>query len=134
MLLRSLTYTSVARSDLRQSDLAAIHNTALAENARRGITGLLIFNGARFLQILEGSSEALAQLVDNLRRDPRHSNLQVRHDDPIDRRSFPDWSMELVEVSTGLVEARDTVSDRLPSGVAPMVRNRVVRMTESISA
>jgi hypothetical protein len=93
--LRSITYTSLARLDLDAADLQAIHATAQRENARRNITGLLIFNGTHFLQIIEGEPEPLAQLVENLRRDPRHRGLEVRHDTPIDERSFPDWSMEL---------------------------------------
>jgi hypothetical protein len=131
--LRSVTYTSLARPDLEESDLEAIHETALRENAARDITGLLIFNGTHFLQIIEGDGDMLAQLVENLRRDPRHSGLEVRHDAPIEARSFPDWSMELVKVSASPPKARETVIDRLPDGVSEGVRNRVIRMTEQIS-
>ena len=71
MPLRSITYTSLARLDLQASDLEAIHETAVRENARRNITGLLIFNGTHFLQILEGPGDALSQLIENLRGDQR---------------------------------------------------------------
>jgi hypothetical protein len=133
MSLRSLTYTSLARLDLQESDLEAIHETAQRENARRDITGLLIFNGTHFLQILEGEAKALAQLLENLRRDQRHSGVEVRHDHPIDGRSFPGWSMELVKVSASSFAASETVQERLPDGVSEGVRNRVIRMTEQIS-
>jgi len=105
----------------------------MRENALRGTTGLLIFNGTHFLQILEGAPENLSQLIENLRRDQRHSGLAVRHDVPIEGRSFPDWSMELVKVSEASFLAAETINDRLPEGIAPGVRNRVIRMTESIS-
>jgi hypothetical protein len=131
--LRSITYTSLARLDLDAADLQAIHATAQRENAPRNLTGLLIFNGTHFLQIIEGEPEPLAQLVENLRRDPRHRGLEVRHDTPIDERNFPDWSMELVRVSAARREARDTVKERLPDGLPDGVRNRVIRMTEQIS-
>ena len=134
MALRSVTYTSLARADLLESDLEDIRRTAQTENAARGITGLLIFNGTHFLQIIEGSKAALGQLMENLRRDQRHSRVEVRHDDPIDERSFPDWSMELVKVSTDSVDAKATVSDRLPETIEPIIKNRVIRMTENISA
>jgi hypothetical protein len=48
-------------------------------------------------------------------------------------RSFPDWSMELVRVSASYFEAKETVSERLPGSVAEPVRERVIRMTETIS-
>ena len=133
MNLRSLTYTSLARLDLESSDLEAIHDTAERENKARGITGLLIFNGTHFLQIIEGDAPTLSQLLENLRRDPRHSGLEVRHDAPIEQRSFPDWSMELVKVSANSLAARDTVQDRLPGDISDRVRNRVIRMTDGIS-
>ena len=78
MSLRSVTYTSLARLDLQAAELEAIHDTARRENAARGITGLLIFNGTHFLQIIEGAPDAIDELVDRLRRDPRHSGVEVR--------------------------------------------------------
>jgi hypothetical protein len=133
MSLKSLTYTSLARLDLQASDLEAIYRTARDENALEGITGLLIFNGTHFLQIIEGAPDAIDDLLERLRRDPRHSGLEVRDVQTVDARSFPDWSMELVRVSASYFEARDTVSDRLPEATAPDVRERIIRMTEAIS-
>lgn len=133
MSLKSLTYTSLARLDLEASDLEAIHRTAREVNALEGITGLLIFNGTHFLQIIEGAPNAIDELVQKLRRDPRHSAFEVRDERAIDERSFPDWSMEMVRVSASYFEAKDTISDRLPDATVDDVRNRVIRMTEAIS-
>lgn len=133
MSLKSLTYTSLARLDLEASDLEAIHRTAREVNALEGITGLLIFNGTHFLQIIEGAPDAIDELVERLRRDPRHNGLEIRDERKIERRSFPDWSMEMVRVSASYFEAKDAVSDRLPETTAPAVRERVFRMTEAIS-
>jgi hypothetical protein len=133
MALKSLTYTSLARLDLTARDIEAIHRTARDVNSIEGITGLLIFNGTHFLQIVEGSPLAIDDLVERLRRDPRHSGIEIRDQRGIDERSFPDWSMELVRVSASYFEAKDTVSDRLPETVSEPVRERVIQMTEAIS-
>jgi len=133
MALKSLTYTSLARLDLTARDIEAIHRNARDVNSIEGITGLLIFNGTHFLQIVEGSPLAIDDLVERLRRDPRHSGIEIRDQRGIDERSFPDWSMELVRVSAGYFEAKDTVSDRLPETVSEPVRERVIQMTEAIS-
>lgn len=133
MPLKSLTYTSLARLDLEAGDLEAIHRTAREVNALEGITGLLIFNGTHFLQIVEGAPHAIDDLVDRLRRDPRHNGVEVRDERMVERRSFPDWSMELVRVNASYFEAKDTVSERLPDDTASDVRDRVIRMTEAIS-
>ena len=133
MDLKSLTYTSLARLDLTAADLEAIHRTALEVNALDGISGLLIFNGTHFLQIVEGAPDAVDELVERLRRDPRHSALEVRDERTVTQRSFPGWSMELVRVSASYFEAKDTIADRLPDAVDGAVRERVLRMTEDIS-
>jgi len=133
MDLKSLTYTSLASFDLISSDLEEIHRTALRRNALDGVTGLLVFNGLRFLQIVEGDDVAVDELVERLRRDPRHSSLEVRAESRIDRRSFPDWSMELVKVSASYFEAKETIRAHIPSTVDEGVREHLFRMTEGIS-
>ena len=133
MSLKSLTYTSLARLDLQASDLEAIHRTAREVNALEGISGLLIFNGTHFLQIIEGAPDAIDELLDRLRRDPRHNGLEVRDEQQVERRSFPDWSMELVRVKAGYFEARETIADRLPDTVPEEIQLRLFRMTELIS-
>jgi hypothetical protein len=133
MALKSLTYTSLARLDLDVADLEAIHRTAQEVNALEGITGLLVFNGTHFLQIIEGAPQAVDELVERLRRDPRHSGFEVRDDRAVPQRSFGSWSMELVLVSGSYLEARETIIERLPASVNAQVRDRVIRMTEAIS-
>lgn len=133
MDLTSLTYTSLARLDLQTSDLENIHRTARELNALDGITGLLVFNGTHFLQIIEGTHDAIDDLLERLRRDPRHSGLEVRDRHRIHTRSFPDWSMELVRVNAGYFEARETIADRLPPTVPEEIQLRLFRMTELIS-
>jgi len=133
MSLKSLTYTSLARLDLDAGELEAIHRTAREVNALEGITGILIFNGTHFLQIIEGAPDAIDELLERLRGDHRHSGIEVRDERAVEERSFPDWSMELVKVSASYFDAKDEVAGRLPSTVAEPVKDRVFRMTEAIS-
>jgi len=133
MDITSLTYTSLARLDLQASDLENIHRAARELNALDGITGLLVFNGTHFLQIVEGAREAIDDLLERLRRDPRHTGRVVRDRHRIGQRSFPDWAMELVRVKAGYFEARDTIAERLPDTVPEEIRARLFRMTELIS-
>ena len=133
MDLKSLTYTSFARLDLTGDDLTAIHRTARDLNAIDGITGLLIYNGMHFLQIIEGAENAIDDLVDRLRADPRHSGLEVRDERLVEQRSFSDWAMELAHVKSDYFQARDSVSKRLPPSVPQPVRELLFAMTELIS-
>ena len=134
MKLKSLTYTSRARLDLNARDLADIHQTARRLNALDGITGLLIFNGTRFLQIIEGSEAAINSLVERLRADDRHSAFEIRDERSIEDRSFPDWSMELVTVSAGYFEAREQIDEVLPAGLSPAIGAIIHDMAQQIAA
>ena len=127
--LKTLTYTSLARLDLLTRDLNDIHQTARHLNALDGITGLLLFDGVRFLQIIEGSETAIDSLVERLRRDPRHSAFEIRDERLVSQRSFPHWSMELLRVSTGYLKARDEVESILPTDLPEPVRKLIFRMT-----
>ncbi|HEX8624947.1 MAG TPA: BLUF domain-containing protein [Allosphingosinicella sp.] len=133
MRLKTLTYTSRARLDLRDEDLEAIHQTARHLNALDGISGLLLFDGSRFLQIVEGAEDAIDSLVERLRMDPRHSAFEVRDERYVERRSFPDWSMELIRVSAGYGNAREEIATLLPADVAEPVRELVLRMTGQLA-
>jgi hypothetical protein len=132
--LKTLTYTSRARLDLGDEDLAAIHETARHLNALDGISGLLLFDGSRFLQIVEGSEDAIDNLVERLRMDPRHSAFEVRDERPVERRSFEGWSMEMVRVSAGFRAAREEIAPILPDGMAPPVRDLVLRMSQELAS
>lgn len=133
MKIKTLAYTSRARLDLSSRDLADIHQAARNLNALDGITGLLVFDGTRFLQVIEGAEEAIDNLVARLRRDPRHSAFEIRDERFVAERSFPDWSMELLQVSAGYLQARPELETMLPEGVAPAVRALVLRMGDAMA-
>ena len=133
MQLKTLTYTSRSRLDLSAQDLVEIQESARHLNALDGITGLLAYDGTRFLQIVEGSEEAIDDLVERLRGDARHSAIEIRDERFVEARSFPNWSMELVAVSAGYLRARPEVESALPAQVAPAVRDLVLRMSDALA-
>jgi len=128
MQLKSLSYSSRARLDLDARDISDIHETARHLNAIDGVTGLLVFDGIRFFQIIEGAQSAIDDLLERLLRDPRHTSLEVIDQRFVTARSFPDWSMELVQVKAGHIEARDEVVSILPDTVGSEIRRIAVRM------
>jgi hypothetical protein len=133
MSFTTVTYTSLARLDLQDADLEDIHRSARDHNALDGVTGLLVFNGTHFLQIIEGSEQAIEDLLERLRKDQRHTGFEIRDRRKVEARSFPDWSMEMVRVRASYFEARDTIADRIPEAVPEAIKARLFRMTELIS-
>lgn len=133
MLLKSLTYTSRASLDLTANDLMDIHQSARHLNALDGITGLLMFDGTRFLQIIEGPEEAIDSLVDRLRMDHRHGSLEIRDERFVEERSFAGWSMELVNVSPGFIDTPVEIGSILPASTTDQVRHLVLKMSADMA-
>lgn len=133
MDLKTITYTSRAQLDLTEDDLLEIHETARHLNVLDGITGLLIFDGNRFLQIIEGPEDAIDELVERLRRDRRHSAFELRDERSINERTFSQWSMELIRFGADKEQARAEIALKLPSKSAPVAWEIALRMTASLS-
>jgi hypothetical protein len=134
MHLKTLTYTSRASLSLTDADLERIATEAQRLNALDGITGLLAFDGSRFLQIIEGSEEAIDDLLERLRNDRRHSSLEVRDERLVEDRSFPSWSMQLVRVSAGYLSAKTEIATSLPDSVSPAVRSLALKMSQEMAS
>ena len=79
-----------------EAELRRMMDTAMRRNAESGITGVLRFDGAYFLQVLEGPRAAVEETMDRIRRDPRHTDVRLLHAGPLERRDFGEWSMVLV--------------------------------------
>lgn len=134
MQYKCLAYTSLAALDLDQRQLKEIHDAARDLNGIDGISGLLIFNGTHFLQWIEGPHKAVDELLERLRRDPRHSGVEVREEQQADERLFGDWTMELVQVRGHGWRSSDELLSALPCELPAHVRDRIATMIEQVAA
>lgn len=91
--LISLVYTSTASQPFRETALEHLLAVCRRRNDGQGITGLLLHRDGRFIQVLEGHPDTVAELVDIIRSDSRHHDLRVLLEEPITERRFPDWTM-----------------------------------------
>ena len=73
--------------------LAGILTVARKNNLRDGITGALICREDIYLQLLEGSSEAVTQAFARIVRDDRHIEVKKLVTSDVEHRLFPDWAM-----------------------------------------
>ncbi|MEZ6119599.1 MAG: BLUF domain-containing protein [Pirellulaceae bacterium] len=81
-----------------QDTLRTILARAKPSNEALGITGVVFLHGRRFLQFLEGHESDLRRLLSKIESDSRHQNMTYLIDEPVRRRSFPDWSMGMLEL------------------------------------
>jgi hypothetical protein len=89
--LHRILYVSRLAPGLGYDTFTSICRSARNHNARHGIAGVLLFDGQRFCQELRGPREAIDALMDRIARDPRHEQLAVLVDAPVDDPAPPSW-------------------------------------------
>ncbi len=91
----SLVYRSRAVAPLSDYDLYQLVQAAQTRNERDSITGLMLYDSGRFYQWLEGPTEAVARLMNAIRADRRHTDIEILSDKVTTTRQFGDWKMRL---------------------------------------
>lgn len=120
--LLQVLYISAARAPFDEDELMGLVHEARRDNARRGITGLLLYSGGHFIQLLEGEPDAVRDLSAKIKADTRHHEFQVILHRPADERLFPDWAMGVasnVDMSDEHRAELSTFIDDVRSGKLP---------------
>ena len=118
-----LLYVSTAAQGLAQNDLDDIVDAAVARNASLEVTGSLYYNGRNFMQLLEGPAPAVHDLMDSIRRDPRHSGMVVIKELTDSPGAFAAWNMRIVRCRPTPQECRADVANDLPDTLDDELRN-----------
>lgn len=77
--------------------LDGILQHAREKNAQAGLTGVLLFDGETFLQLVEGSMPGLENLYATLACDSRHENIDLIDLMPIGTREYGRWDMAFLD-------------------------------------
>lgn len=91
--LYEVLYVSTLAPEAPLSVVGDIAAKARLANAEQAITGLLVFDGMRFCQQLEGGQKQVLALLERIRQDSRHTNLQVLHHGELAARRFMRFSL-----------------------------------------
>jgi Sensors of blue-light using FAD len=78
VLLR-LMYASVSAGPLTHGQLYAVFEQALRNNARDGITGVLLADGRLNVHYIEGAEAVVLALWARIQADPRHHSIVLLH-------------------------------------------------------
>jgi hypothetical protein len=74
-------------------DLRELLQQSRVNNQRLGITGLLLYKGLDFMQVIEGEENKVRKLSSKIEKDPRHQGYTELRWEIIHKPHFPDWSM-----------------------------------------
>lgn len=97
----SIVYFSTAIADFGEADLVQLLKQARSFNEQAGITGVLMYGGGRFVQVLEGCPAIVRSLYARIATDPRHGRLEKLADGMVPRREFKEWHMSFAPLPAG---------------------------------
>ena len=91
--LHEVLYISTLAPDAPLKVVSDIAQQSRKANAARDITGLLIFDGMRFCQQIEGPRQDVLALLERIRQDARHVNVELLYDGSLATRRFRRFSL-----------------------------------------
>jgi Sensors of blue-light using FAD len=117
--MRRIIYSSQATHDVGPQELTELLAVARDLNQRVGLTGMLLYCGQSFLQVLEGEPRALQETYARIGADDRHTKLRLLMDAEVASPLFPDWSMGFDHVDDE--ELAEELDGYTPATLYPLV-------------
>ncbi|THG30026.1 BLUF domain-containing protein [Naasia lichenicola] len=111
MGLYSIVYVSTATVPFWDEEVAELLEKSRSKNDGLGLTGMLLFKGGQFMQVLEGPESAVRSLIATISKDPRHEDVRTLWEEPIEQRQFPAWTMGYRGLTDQAIQAIPGYSD-----------------------
>lgn len=96
MPIRAIAYSSQAMPGLSIDDVENLATSADNFNKSADVTGILLFDGSRFMQYIEGPDEGLKQVYSRIIASRQHSEIIELARGQISGRRFPPWPLRLL--------------------------------------
>ncbi|RYY02331.1 MAG: BLUF domain-containing protein [Gammaproteobacteria bacterium] len=93
-----MVYISSAVLGLSDREIGGIVKVAQRNNEELNITGILLYNGGSFMQLIEGEDEKVERLYERIKNDPRHTNVTLLLKEKITHKNFERWFMGFRDV------------------------------------
>jgi hypothetical protein len=84
-------YVSSAVPEISEHDTVQFLNEARKANRKNDVSGLMLYIGGSFLQLLEGEATKVDMVCSAIFQDKREMRMILR--EPIAEREFPEWTM-----------------------------------------
>ncbi|HIE1099686.1 MULTISPECIES: BLUF domain-containing protein [Stenotrophomonas] len=103
MPLRAIAYVSRALPGLSAERLQAVVEDAARFNKMAGVTGVLLHDGDRFLQYIEGPPDGIDSVYERILQAGSHIDIVELARGRLGQRQFPYWSMRALPVEATLL-------------------------------
>jgi hypothetical protein len=93
-----ILYCSLVKESMSPAQIDALIASSVSLNRLDGITGLLMYDGRSFLQLIEGPPESVSNLWRRLLNDRRHfAIVKLYHAHELETRTCFGWEMRRVD-------------------------------------
>ncbi|KRG50841.1 BLUF domain-containing protein [Stenotrophomonas maltophilia] len=100
MPLRSIVYASEARAGLTIDDVDDLARAAARFNIQAGVTGVLLHDGTRFMQYVEGPDDGIAVVYSRILTASSHREIVELGRGQSSIRRLPYWAMRLCPIES----------------------------------
>ncbi len=92
----AIVYVSTASNDLKKNEIQDILNHSKEWNNENDVTGLLLFSGGNFFQIIEGEKNKICGLFEDIKLDKRHHNVTQIFGKEIHKEAYDGYDSDFV--------------------------------------
>ena len=92
-MIYQVIYVSTSVEPMSSGNLTELLTQCRENNERNRITGMLLHKQNHFMQAVEGEESAVRGLVDKIKNDSRHKNIDFLREYYRPSRDFPNWTM-----------------------------------------
>ncbi|PSM14137.1 BLUF domain-containing protein [Stenotrophomonas maltophilia] len=103
MPLRAIAYVSRALPDLSAERLHRLVEDAARFNKLAGVTGVLLHDGERFLQYIEGPPDGIDSVYERILQAGSHIDIIELGRGRLGQRQFPYWAMRSLPVDAAML-------------------------------
>lgn len=90
-MIKTICYISNISLFITEEDIEKLSSDMYKKNKKYNITGILIIQNGHFFQIMEGKSDVIDTVFENIKKDTRHTGLIKLIDTAIDIKFFGDY-------------------------------------------
>ena len=115
-----LVYVSSATKEMSIGDLNSLLEQSRARNKRQNITGMLLYIGGNYIQVLEGDEKDVCEIYNSILDDSRNEGNIIVEEESIKERDFPTWSMGFQSIENSEMEgySRFLMDNMRPEDIA----------------
>lgn len=115
-LIHCIYCSAATNPSLGPEELEAILEQSRTNNAKRDVTGILLFHQGSFFQVLEGERDVVSKVFRRITGDPRHTKVMKVVEESIDERAFGEWTMGYPRMTTAELAGIPGMSDFFSGG------------------